>query len=525
MTFNFDVKTKRKLKGSVLKMVKMGIKDRKKLLFFAGIIMILLPVAYLTLKKPSTAEASWWTGGGGEWQKRKHLTITNDSTDDLAANTTVAVSLDTKALADGGKVRSNCADVRVVYQPNSTTQTELDRYLSYPDGESCETSGTTKIYFSLQAALTTGSDSEDYYVYFDNNEATPPSTQVDAFDIGSKNALLACPFDGTTTCINGDGTEDPTTESGAVRYGGGKSALSFVGNDTFSDAESVSYSGSNLDDLPDNDMTIEFWMYWKDNEANVADIPIAKRGSSPQGWRVELGENQKQLRFQTDCTTQNGAYYSAGDTVNYDEWTHIAVAWDASVGIPKLFINGIEPSYSQSNACTGGYEGDSGVALTVGKDLQGMLNQFPGVIDEVRISNTIRYTSNFTPQTTPFVRDSYTKLLYHFDEAGGDPRNSGKVFDDSGNGNHATIENNPAYVTGIVGIDSGSPENGKVEGGNAYAGHEGIYIEEETTNKVANPSFEHSTYSTGWTLSSGGSFVTPTAKGCHKAFRSQAAAL
>jgi len=499
MTFNFDVKTKKKLTGtlsgvknSVRNMVTNSVRDRKKLLFFAGIIMILLPVAYLTLKKPSTAEASWWAGGGGEWQKRKHLTITNDSTDDLAANTTVAVSLDTKGLADTGKVKSDCADVRIVYQPNSTTQTELDRYLSYPDGQTCETSGATKIYFSLQAALTTGSDSEDYYVYFDNNEATPPSTQIDAFDIGSKNALLACPFDGTTTCINGDGTEDPTTKSGAVRYGGGNSSLYFDGYDAGSGTDRVHYPGSGLDNLLLNDTTIEFWAFWHNDElVEVADTIVAK------DWEIYFAESVGRVSFGGDCSTQDLRVWSDNGVINFGEWIHIAATFDSGTGVGEIFINGTkQTSYTFQDACQGGYNDDSDRDFWVGRQSV-VSNHFPGFIDEVRVSNVIRYTSDFTPQTAPFIRDDYTELLYHFDEAGDDPRKTTLALDDSGNGFDGTIDG-AKHVTGVVGI--APPADSNIDS-QSYASHAGIFIEENTTNKITNPSFEHSTYDTNWTAS------------------------
>ena len=59
-----------------------------------------------------------------------------------------------------------------------------------------------------------------------------------------------------------------------------------------------------------------------------------------------------------------------------------------------------------------------------------------------------RYSSNFTPSTAPFVRDEFTQTLYHFDENGDDPRNSGKAIDDSGNNNHGTITGGGTWEAG-----------------------------------------------------------------------------
>ena len=39
-----------------------------------------------------------------------------------------------------------------------------------------------------------------------------------------------------------------------------------------------------------------------------------------------------------------------------------------------------------------------------------------GLADEIRISDIVRYSSNFTPPSGPFVCDANTKALWHFDE-------------------------------------------------------------------------------------------------------------
>lgn len=59
---------------------------------------------------------------------------------------------------------------------------------------------------------------------------------------------------------------------------------------------------------------------------------------------------------------------------------------------------------------------------------------FPGIIDEVRISNTARYTDDYNP-VDRLETDEHTLALYHFDEG------SGKVLKDhSDNEHHGTIQ-------------------------------------------------------------------------------------
>ena len=58
---------------------------------------------------------------------------------------------------------------------------------------------------------------------------------------------------------------------------------------------------------------------------------------------------------------------------------------------------------------------------------------FHGIIDEVRISNTARYSEDFTPQRR-FEPDEHTMALYHFDEGSGDV-----LKDASGNGHDGKI--------------------------------------------------------------------------------------
>jgi hypothetical protein len=56
---------------------------------------------------------------------------------------------------------------------------------------------------------------------------------------------------------------------------------------------------------------------------------------------------------------------------------------------------------------------------------------FSGFVDEARLSNSLRYTSAFTPSSVPFVPDGSTVALYHFDE-GPAGACTGTVLDSSG---------------------------------------------------------------------------------------------
>lgn len=89
-------------------------------------------------------------------------------------------------------------------------------------------------------------------------------------------------------------------------------------------------------------------------------------------------------------------------------WYHVAVS--RSGGSTKLFLNGTQEgdTYVDSN------DYGNSKPLVIGAQYNGS-NGTSGYVDEVRISNNARYTSNFTPTTSAFVSDGNDKLLLHFD--------------------------------------------------------------------------------------------------------------
>lgn len=106
-------------------------------------------------------------------------------------------------------------------------------------------------------------------------------------------------------------------------------------------------------------------------------------------------------------TTNLAVNFSLPAITNTTNWMNIAVCRNG--GNIRVLINGtsIGSTPDATNYSTG--------AMTIGADYLGQ-NRFNGYIDEVRVSDTARYTlSSFTLPTQAFQGDSNTVFLVHFD--------------------------------------------------------------------------------------------------------------
>jgi len=185
------------------------------------------------------------------WSHKKQLTVKNLSAETLSPGTPVQVTINTKELYDASKLQNDCDDLRLVHFAEET-HTELTRSFHKASGTTnCSDSTATTVTFPITTELGTGATG-DYWLYYNNPGASNPGFGDDGYNIGDAQATIVCPFNGSTTCVDG---ETPSTATGAIRYGTG-SALSFDGKD---DYVSPNYSGS----LPQ--VTIEMWMKIKFN--------------------------------------------------------------------------------------------------------------------------------------------------------------------------------------------------------------------------------------------------------------------
>ena len=187
---------------------------------------------------------------------------------------------------------------------------------------------------------------------------------------------------------------------------GGASAL-FDGTDD--------YLVANTSEALTGDFTMECWFRAANISAGYRAIVVL--GNEATG-RFVLYMNGSQI----GCNFYGVGTYDivSNSAIAATTWYHITVVKNGST--QTLYLDGVSKgsvTAASSYGNTGGYY--------IG-NLSTLTDDFNGHIDEVRISNTARYTANFTPSTTPFQNDANTLLLLHMD--GTDA--STVFFDDNG---------------------------------------------------------------------------------------------
>jgi hypothetical protein len=182
-----------------------------------------------------------------------------------------------------------------------------------------------------------------------------------------------------------------------------KNDLETVGNAQISTAISAKWGGSSISFdgtgdwllIPDQpqqrigtgNFTVEMWVY----RNSSGTYGLAGKGTGTTGWLVSLNSsNQVVFTYGSSTITSSG-------TVSATTWTHIAVVREGtSTNQTKIYINGtndgtgtVSTDFNQTNS------------MYIGADRTGgsVANAY---VQDVRITNYARYTSNFTAPTAAF---------------------------------------------------------------------------------------------------------------------------
>jgi hypothetical protein len=155
--------------------------------------------------------------------------------------------------------------------------------------------------------------------------------------------------------------------------------------------------------------TIEFWMKPASRENNEWAVGKSKDKASA----MEFGFGPATLMF---MVKRNGEWVYTGvakERIPLNEWSHVACTFSKQKA--TLFVNG-KACLKEAAAGDFSMEHLAGGAFAIGKGSQNEF--FRGLLAEVRLSKSLRYTGDFTPPKTPFSPDADTVALYHFDGEG-----------------------------------------------------------------------------------------------------------
>lgn len=193
-------------------------------------------------------------------------------------------------------------------------------------------------------------------------------------------------------------------------------------------------------DVGATDFTIEFWLK-AEAGANTGSVTCNQN----DGWITGNIVFDRDIYFAGDygdfgialsggkvafglSVGSSGTTLCGSRTVADNQWHHVAVTRRTTGGM-AIFVDG-QPDGSTTGAAgdasyrdgrnTNGNTWDPYIVLGAEKhDAGSAYPSFNGWLDELRISNTVRYTTAFTPPASPFTPDGNTMALYHFDEGTG----------------------------------------------------------------------------------------------------------
>ena len=143
------------------------------------------------------------------------------------------------------------------------------------------------------------------------------------------------------------------------------------------------------------DLTCEAWIYLEGTSADYRTM---------FGFDLNGGLLFEVYQMKLDFGIRGGSNTLSTNAVPANQWNHVAIV--RSSGTAYWFINGALDK-TQANFTN---TFSNATKALIGDYSQGGVN-FDGSISNLRVSNVARYTSAFTPSTTPLTSDSNTVLL------------------------------------------------------------------------------------------------------------------
>ncbi len=136
-------------------------------------------------------------------------------------------------------------------------------------------------------------------------------------------------------------------------------------------------------------------------------------GGGSRGWVLNVGAGEPVFKIGTDSGWE---FVTSEVSITESTWSHVAGVYDGARLL--IFVDGkLTGTYDLSDSLT-----PSSLSLVIGNTPMSLVGTntrpYEGLVDQVRISSTARYSSDFVPVTMN-VTDEYTLALWGFNEGDG----------------------------------------------------------------------------------------------------------
>jgi hypothetical protein len=435
--------------------------------------------AYLSRTPSSAGNRKTWTWSG--WVKRGNISAFKEIFSSGGTNFFYIHFRDTDKLEVGhwisatgllqttAKYRDSSAWYHILVVMDTTQSTSSNRFKLYVNGLQVTDFGSSN-YPSLNYESDCNTASAHYIgerklldkpwdgylaeVHFIDGQALDPTSFGETGDYGEWKPIKVT---GMTYGTNGfyldfsnKGTKHTLTANGNVQHSTAQSKIGgssiyfdgsgdYIGTSQSSDFNVSSQSSS---------WTVEGWFRFNDTSV-FQNIIIIGGSASYQQVSIFLQGGKFSMAGDYGGPGTGGwdISLSGSTTLSNNTWYHISFVNNS--GVITGYLDGV-------SECTYTLTSDIYIVNPVfllGAHYEVESHWFNGYADEVRFSNSARYTSNFTPSTTAFTEDANTLLLIHSDTTNG----STTFTDDSGVvgglGNDASSNTNNWTLNNLAATD------------------------------------------------------------------------
>lgn len=193
--------------------------------------------------------------------------------------------------------------------------------------------------------------------------------------------------------------------------------ISYYGSGKFSPSFDLTTNSKGLivyDSFADfivNDFTIDFWVYptnfGNSNSANGRPIlGQYERNNWSAGWVIGIckyqGGNRKWGMHYTLSGGEHEFWLYSNDDLIQNTWQHLALTYKKSTRTICLYTNGIKQAEQTLEFDLTLPSGDYPQVFSVGNWFTTQYYQPLSYIDELRVSDVVRYDGNFIPPSKPY---------------------------------------------------------------------------------------------------------------------------